>query len=100
MVSVKCRGINEANSNPRDAIPKAAVDAAVARVCAHQGSGEGVPGVEVASLEVGRWPRGDRVQFQGSFGRSEGSRVTAEKAFSQCKSPRWKVAFPRTWLEV
>lgn len=33
MVSVKCRGFNEANSHPRDAIPKAAVDAAVARVC-------------------------------------------------------------------
>lgn len=33
MVSVKCRGFNEENSNPRDAIPEAVVDAAVAGVC-------------------------------------------------------------------
>lgn len=33
MVSVKCRGFNEENSNPRDAIPEAVVDAAVVGVC-------------------------------------------------------------------
>lgn len=86
--------VNEENPNPRDAIPKAAVDAAVAWACTEVAVRESP---ESWRLKGGLGPPDAMLRLIWGSG---GSWVT-RGAFSRCKkSPRWKDIFPPTSLEV